>query len=778
MNNQHRLWYRAPAAAWTEALPLGNGRLGAMVFGGTDQEMISLNEDSLWSGYPRDTNVPGAAEHFLPAQQLAQAGKLLEAQRYIEDTMLGPYTQSYLPLCDLLFDFAGTGASSDYVRALTMDDAISRVSYKADGVSYEREGFVSEPDQAMYLRFSASEPGKLSFTMHYDSKMRAEMVASGDAITLTGTAPNGVQPVYIKDDNPVIYGEADAEKGMRYCAMAKLILKGGSLKAEGDKIVVNNADEVVVKFVARTSFNGYDKHPFTDGLDERALCAEDMSKSTDDYEQAKAKHIADHAAFYGRATIDLGSDKYDDQPTDERLCAFEKAQTDDKGLIALMYRFGRYLIIAASRKGGEPTNLQGIWNHHLRAPWSSNYTVNINTQMNYWPVEMVGLPELHSPLFDMISDLRTTGAKTAKIHYNARGAVSHHNVDLWRLSNPVGNMGRGTACYAWWPMSFGWLCEHLYEHYQYTRDPVFLKEEALPAIRDAARFYLDVMAKDDQGRLMISPATSPENAFYYEGQRCNVSKAATMSNAIVKEVFENYLSAVEILGIDEGMVAEVKEALPHIYPFQIGSKGQLLEWDSEYEEVEPDHRHSSHMYALHPAHLITPTKTPELAEACRQTLRLRGDDGTGWSLGWKINMWARLNDGDHALKLVKRQLRFVDSDGTVYSGGGGTYANLFDAHPPFQIDGNYGTCAGIAEMFLRSENDTIYLLPALPSEWTDCEIKGLRAHGGLEVDLKVAGGKLEKATIRRIADCDGKMTVRCMGKEWTINPKLDETIEL
>ena len=780
MSNKHRLWYRAPAGAWTEALPIGNGRIGAMVFGGTSQERISLNEDSLWSGYPRDTNVPGAAAHYRAAQQMVQAGRLLEAQRFIEDTMLGPYSQSYLPLCDLLFDFGELGDVSDFERSLSLDEAISSVRFTENGVRHVRECFVSQPEQVMYLRLSASEPGRISFAMRYDSKLRHEVcVRDGDTIELRGVAPRFVQPDYIEDDDPILYGETDAERGMRYLALCKAEAKGGSKDAGDDCIRVSGADEVVLKFVTRTSFNGFDVHPYLNGKDEEALCRADLAACSQDYATARTRHIADHAALYHRSSIDLRDDRYDDQPTDVRLRTFAGSQQDDRGLVELMFRYGRYLIIAASRPGSEPTNLQGIWNHHLRAPWSANYTVNINTQMNYWPAEVVGLPELCRPLFDMIADLQVTGARTAKIHYGARGFVSHHNVDLWRLSNPVGNMGRGTAGYAFWPMSFGWLCGHLFEHYQYTRDEAFLRDEALRAIRGAARFFLDIMIRDEEGHLAVSPATSPENAFYFEGEHCNVARAATMSNAIVREVFENYLAALDILGIDEEMAAEVRDALPDIAPFRIGSKGQLLEWDGEYEEVEPEHRHASHMYALHPSRQISPTKTPALAEACRQTLRLRGDEGTGWSLGWKINIWAHLHDGDHALKLIKRQLQLVESvEPLDYLAGGGTYANLFDAHPPFQIDGNYGTCSGIAEMFLQSNGDSLRLLPALPGEWRSGSIEGLRAHGGLKVSLWFEEGALQRALIERIADCRGDMHIHCGGKAWTIDPAPGEQIEL
>lgn len=780
MGKVQRLWYTQPAEAWTEALPSGNGRIGAMVFGGIERETLSLNEDSLWSGYPRDTNVKDAASFYHRAQEMICEKQYAKTQRFIEETMLGPYTQSYLPLCDLLFAFEPLGSIDGYTRELLLNDAICRTAFASGGVRHVREAFVSYPDQAMIYRMSADRAGQISFRMSFACQLRCDAYAQEDgSLVLKGTAPSGVKPNYVDDPDPVIYEEDESKRGMRFCAIAAVTLSGGRMHFGDGQIVVEDADEVIVRLTARTSFNGFDKQPYTEGVDERALCAADAkSVSEKTFDTLRAAHIADHSALYDRVQFGLSSDAYEDQPTDERLQKFEN-QPDDRGLIELIFHYGRYLLIAASRPGSEPANLQGIWNPHLRAPWSSNYTVNINTEMNYWPAEAAGLPELHQPLFDMIRDLTVTGERTAKIHYGARGYVSHHNVDLWRLSNPVGNKTPGTAGYAFWPMSFGWLCEHLYEHYQYTKDRVFLRESALPAIRGAARFYLDILKRDSAGYLSITPATSPENWFVIDGEPCAVSESATMSNTIVREVFENYLSSLAVLGIEEEMADEVRRALPELHPFGIGSKGQLLEWEAEFFEAEPQHRHVSHLYGLYPSRQITPAATPELAEACRRTLELRGDDGTGWSLGWKINLWARLREGDHALKLIKRQLRFVESSNEFnYMNGGGTYANLFDAHPPFQIDGNFGACSGIAEMLLQSIGDRIELLPALPGEWRDGLVKGLRAHGGLEVDIDFRGGLLQKAVIRRVAECGDPVKVTCQGRNWTVCPAMNEAIEL
>jgi alpha-L-fucosidase 2 len=556
---------------------------------------------------------------------------------------------------------------------------------------------------------------------------------------------------------------------MRFCAMARVLAVGGAVTEADGALDVAGADEAVILLVARTSFNGFEHHPHVNGIDEYALARADMRALRGKaYPALWAAHLRDYQALYRRVTLSLDDDRYDREPTARRLAAFEN-RGDDRGLIELMFHYGRYLTIAASRAGSEPMNLQGIWNAELRAPWSGNYTININTQMNYWPTEAAALPELAQPLHRLIDELRRTGARTARLHYGAGGAVAHHNSDLWRLSNPVGEGREGSSVYACWPMGFGWLCAHLYEHYRYTRDAAFLREKALPALRDAARFYLDILANDGDGTLSVIPATSPDNSFILNGVHCPVARAAPRSGAIVREVFENYLSALSSLGADEPMAAEARSALGRLRPYQIGSKGQLLEWDREYEEAEPHHRHVSHMYPLHPSRQIAPDTTPALADACKKTLELRGDDGTGWSLGWKINMWARLWDGDRALKLLKMQLRYVDADaGLNYRGGGGTYANLFDAHPPFQIDGNFGACAGVIELLLQSRDDEIFLLPALPAEWKRGAATGLRAHGALEVDIAFEDGALTSATLRRVGPARGTVTVHCREKSWNL----------
>ncbi|WP_141503099.1 glycoside hydrolase family 95 protein [Paenibacillus luteus] len=756
-----KLWYQEPASEWVEALPLGNGRIGAMLYWKPDRDTIMLNEDTLWSGYPQDTNVPGASKYYYEAMNLINKGKYKEGQEWIEDHMLGPFTQSYMPLGDLQLSFSNINENlvSDYYRELNLNHAVSKSSFMHLGARYHREAFISAVDQCMVIKLSADQPQSISFHMTMNSPLQHSISVKDHTVILDGLCPSHVDPNYVDSPNPIIYETDERKRGIAFRTLAAVEPLGGAVTTTTNGIEVAMADSVVIKVCIRTSFNGYDKHPFLNGKDYKANCENDRQHvRINNYDEMKQKHVADYQRLYDRVDIHLGEDIHYHIPTNERLKRFGETQ-DDKGLYSLIFQYGRYLLIASSREGTMPANLQGIWNKELRAPWSSNYTVNINTQMNYWPAEITNLSELHQPLFDLIKVLKVTGSLTAQTHYNAGGFTSHHNVDIWGHSSPVGNKSRGTAGYAFWPMSSGWLCQHLFEHYEYTLDYRFLQETAYPIMKSAAQFYVDLLVEDEDGYLILSPSTSPENAFIYDGQKSNVAKTATMTMAIVREIFRNCIQSSKLLDMDAAFANLLQEKADRLYPYQIGSKGQLLEWNEEFQEAEPDHRHISHLYPLHPGHDITVTDTPELAEACRTSLHLRGDDGTGWSLGWKINVWARLHDGNRALKLLKRQLQFVQTNETDYLHGGGTYANLFDAHPPFQIDGNFGACAGIAEMFLQNSNHKIWLLPALPDEFEDGYVRGLRAKGGLIVDIYFSGGKLTRAVLTATADQLNEYTI-------------------
>lgn len=747
-----KLWYQQPAAQWTQALPLGNGRIGAMVYGDPVSETISLNEDTLWSGHPRNTLVPNAATGLEKAAHLTEEGHFSEAGAVLDQQVLGAYTQSYLPFGDLRlhFDTIDPAAITGYVRALDLQTAVHHSAFTANGVRYETEAFVSAPDQVLVLRLTASSAAALHLRIGFDCKLRHGVCAEENTLTLTGLAPSYIAPSYLGEmENAIVYEEADDQKGMRFIGQAVAEASGGTVAAAGDTLRISAADTVEIRVFLHTSYNGFDRSPYTEGKDERALlesCKKACQKQS--YQALLSRHLADYEPLYRRVSLSFEGGAARELPTDVRLRQF-KTHRNDPRLYEMIFQYGRYLTIACSRPGTQAANLQGIWSHHLRAPWSSNYTLNINTEMNYWPTEAVNLPECHAPLFDLVDKLCRTGGEAAAHYYRADGAVAHHNSDLWGLATPVGQNTPGMYGCCFWNHAFGWLTRHLFEHYEYSLDRAFLAERAYPVIRAAAQFYLDCLTRTAEGTLPLTPATSPENAFLYKGEIVKLSKAATMGTAIMREVFQHTLDCCALLSIDSDFAEQVRAACSLLPPYKIGSKGQMLEWDEEFEEAEPHHRHISHLYPLYPAEEAAPHRSPALANACKRALELRGDSGTGWSLGWKINEWARLGDGDHALELLKNQLRLVEDDAAEnYSDGGGTYANLFDAHPPFQIDGNFAACAGICEMLVQCSGQDIYLLPALPKALPTGSLRGLRVKGGMTLDLAFADGALTTAVFR------------------------------
>ncbi|MCR4031389.1 MULTISPECIES: glycosyl hydrolase family 95 catalytic domain-containing protein [Flavobacterium] len=757
-----KLQYNQPAVEWTEALPIGNGTLGAMVFGRVDSELIQLNEATLWSGGPVQKNVNPDAFKNLALIREALTKEDFEKAYALTKNMQGPYSESFMPLGDLILnqDFGGQKPDS-YNRNLDLQTGLAVTNFKVGGINYKREIFASAPAQCIVIKLSADQLKKLSVTIDAASLLKNQKSIQNQSLVLNGKAPSHSDPSYINyNKEPVVYEDATGCRGMRFELIIKPIVKDGEVSSDGNKLVIKNASEILLFVSAATSFNGFDKCPDSEGKDEHKFAEAPIKKVVaKKYDVLLKEHITDFQKLFNRVSLQLNANetKKSNLATDIRLEQYAKGEKD-AGLEALFFQYGRYLLISCSRTHNAPANLQGIWNQKLRAPWSSNYTTNINVQMNYWPVESGNLSELFFPLNDFIKNVSVTGAETAKSYYHAKGWVLHHNSDIWAMTNPVGDFGKGDPMWANWYMGANWLSRHLWEHYEYTGDKEYLKK-VYPIIKGAAEFSLDWLQKDKNGYLVTMPSTSPENKYYYDGKKQGtVTTASTMDIGIIKDLFENTVEATKILNIDADFRQTVTKAEQELLPFQIGNKGQLLEWYKDFEEEDPHHRHTSHLYALHPANLISPLKTPELAAAAKKTLELRGDDGTGWSLAWKVNMWARLLDGNHAYRLFKNQLRLTKENNTEYNRHGGCYPNLFDAHPPFQIDGNFAGTAGVIEMLMQSQNKEIHLLPALPDAWSDGEIKGINAKGNFTVDIKWNSGKMSQAKI--VSNNGGTCAVR------------------
>lgn len=759
-----KLWYKQPAKVWTDALPLGNGRLGAMVFGRVKQELIQLNDATLWSGGPVRNNVnPDAYANLLLAREaLFKEEDYAKAYNYAKN-MQGYFSESYLPLGDLTIiqDLKDTVPTA-YYRDLNIKNAISTTRYTINGVTYTRQVIISAPSQVIVIHLTASKAGHLSFKVGAGSLLKHNMVMlPGNQLVMKGKAPAHADPNYVDSANPITY-DVTGCKGMRFQLQIKAVSKDGKISADTTGVNVKNATEATIFLSAATSFNGFDKCPVSEGKDEGKIAGDYIKKaSAQSWPTLLTAHYADYHHFFNRVSFKLATPADNSNaslPTDERLVSYTNG-AKDPDLETLYFQYGRYLLISSSRTKGVPANLQGIWNKELRPPWSSNYTTNINTQMNYWPAEVANLSEMHEPLIGFIKNVAVTGARTAKEFYHAKGWALHHNSDIWALTNPVGDKGKGDPTWANWTMGSPWMSQHLWWHYQYTKDKKYLREVAYPLMKGAAQFCEDWLVPDKDGYLVTAPSVSPENAFFDDkGKKGSVSIATTMDMSIIRDLFANVIAAANELGDDKAFRDTIIAKQAKLYPFHIGKKGNLQEWYKDWEDPEPHHRHVSHLFGLFPGNQISPVNTPELTAAAKKTLELRGDEGTGWSLAWKINFWARLFDGNHSYKMIKDLLRATAVSGTKYSGGGGSYINLFDAHPPFQIDGNFGGVSGMAEMLLQSQNSEINMLPALPDAWATGEISGLKARGNFEVSMRWKDMKLRSASV--LAVVGGKCTIR------------------
>ena len=717
-----KLWYNQPAKQWVEALPIGNGRIAAMIFGNPSKEKLQLNESTFWSGGPSRNDNPDGVNELNPVRYYIFEKNYKKAENLANKGLTAKklHGSIFQSIGNLNIDFENTNNFINFYRELDIEKALATTTFTANGVTYKREVFVSEPDQVIVIRLTANQKGKLSFTTYFDGELQKSSKAL-DKHTLEMTG--------LSSSHEGVSGQ------VKYNATANIITFGGVKTVKENGINVSHANEALILVSMATNFTNYKTLDTNETLKSNSFLAKASKKS---YQSLLENHIKTYQKYFKRVDFDLGTSEAAKLPTDQRVKNF--ATSYDPALVSLYYQFGRYLLISSSQPDGQVANLQGIWNGSINPVWDSKYTININTEMNYWPAEKTNLPEMHQPLIQMVKELSETGAETAKVMYKSRGWVAHHNTDIWRITGVVDFANAGL-----WPMGGAWLSQHLWEKYLYNGDKNYLKS-IYPVLKSACIFYEDFLIEEPTHKwLVVSPSMSPEN-IPKDHQGSALAAGNTMDNQLVFDLLTKTILAAQILNQDQEQITKWEKIIDRLPPMQIGKYGQLQEWIEDWDNPNDKHRHVSHLYGLFPSNQINPITSPELFNASKTVLIHRGDVSTGWSMGWKVNLWAKLLDGNHAYKLIKDQLSLVEKDG--WGDRGGTYANLFDAHPPFQIDGNFGCTSGITEMLLQTQNGSIDILPALPDEWKNGKITGLRTYGGFEVNLVWENSQIKKINIK------------------------------
>jgi alpha-L-fucosidase 2 len=759
------MWLNEPARAWDEAIPIGNGRLGGMVFGGYMRERIQVNDDTFWSGMPRDLQFPSAAQYLPEIRKLIMNDQTKEAQKLIDSKLLGPYNQCYMPLADILLEINDSLNITDYRRELDLNRGVVTITYSQNGTRYKREIFSSYPDQAIVIRLTADKPNSINLSASLSSQVKFTTTAGNDQVIINGQAPSHAEPHY-QGKHEAIY---DERGGMRFEGRLLVKPEGGGMTGASGTVTVKGSDAVTLLFAAATSFNGYNKNPFTEGKDEKAVCSHYIDKAGDKgFDELYRRHTDDYSSLFSRVSIDLGDSGESSRSLNDRIKNFKRGS--DPSLTALYFQFGRYLLISSSRPGSQPANLQGIWNNDMQPAWSSNWTINCNAQINYWPVESGNLAECHLPLIDMIREASVDGAKTANNLYGAGGWMAHHNLDIWRTTWPVG----GTGMWAIFQVGGAWLCHHIWEHYAFTLDRQFLVEN-YPLLKGAAQFYLDNLQPDREGYLVTNPSESFENQFIKpDGESGWACMGAAQDMQIIRSLFENTMKAADIIGGEGDFKNQLEKSYARLAPMKISPRtGRLQEWNDDWEPLQPQTEQIGHCWGLISGSLITLRGTPDLAKALRKTIEYHRlgtiDNYCSWPAAFLTMDWARLEEPDSLQRIIDHHFA------TALSPNLTSYAKTMDMRV-WQIDGNLGVTSAIAEMLLQSHAGEINLLPALPSKYHTGSVNGLRARGACTVDIEWKGGALVSATIS--SDKGGTYTVRYQGKTRQVTIKPGESIML